>query len=97
MAIVYTHVHGVPLGRHDRPLVGWYGDMDMAGHAWQLLKAGPIDVTVRIGEPVPLESFSDRKALAAFTEEEVRRHVTEILRRSGTGGIGGGPAGAATS
>ncbi|MCB1484619.1 MAG: 1-acyl-sn-glycerol-3-phosphate acyltransferase, partial [Hyphomicrobiaceae bacterium] len=29
LAIVYTHLHGLPLGRADRPRVGWYGDMEM--------------------------------------------------------------------
>ena len=48
--IVYTRLHGVPFGRADRPLVGWYGDMEMQSHAWQLLKAGPLDVRIRIGD-----------------------------------------------
>ena len=30
LAIVYTHLHGLPLGRADRPIVGWYGDMEMS-------------------------------------------------------------------
>lgn len=82
LAIVYTHLHGVPLGRADRPLVGWYGDMDMAPHAWELLKAGPLDVTIRIGPPVPIDDFKDRKHLAAHAEEEVRRNVVSVLRKS---------------
>jgi len=82
LAIVYTHLHGVPLGRAERPLVGWYGDMDMAPHAWELLKAGPLDVTIRIGPPVPIDDFRDRKHLAAHAEEEVRRNVVAVLRKS---------------
>jgi 1-acyl-sn-glycerol-3-phosphate acyltransferase len=80
IAIVYTHLHGVPLGRADRPLVGWYGDMEMQSHAWELLKAGPLDVRIRIGPPVPLASFADRKALARRSEGEVRESVVRILR-----------------
>ena len=45
LSLVYTRLHGIPLGRADRPLVGWYGDMEMRTHAWQLLKSGPLDVT----------------------------------------------------
>ncbi len=63
LSLVYTRLHGVPFGRADRPLVGWYGDMEMQSHAWQLLKAGPLDVRIRIGPPVPLDSFADRKEL----------------------------------
>jgi len=89
LAIVYTHLHGVPLGRADRPLVGWYGDMEMAGHAWTLLGAGPIDVTVRLGPPVDLASFPDRKALARHSESHVRDQVVSILRGRETTAVQG--------
>lgn len=85
LAVVYTHLHGIPLGRADRPLVGWYGDMDMAPHAWELLKAGPLDVAIRIGPPVPIDAFKDRKHLAAHAEDEVRRSVVAMLRKSRSG------------
>lgn len=80
LALVYTHVHGVPLGRADRHLIGWYGDMEMGGHAWSLLKAGPIDVTIRISPPLPLSDYSDRKQLARHTEDLVRGNVVGVLR-----------------
>lgn len=79
-AIVYTRLHGIPVGRAGRPHIGWYGDMDMQNHAWELLKRGPIDVTVRIGPPVPIDAFADRKALARESEDAVRRDVVRILR-----------------
>jgi len=80
VAIVYARLHGVPFGRADRPLVGWYGDMDMQSHAWELLKAGPLDVVVRIGPPVPLADFADRKQLADQTEASVREGLVRTLR-----------------
>lgn len=79
IGLAYTHQYGLPLGRRGRPLVAWYGDMEIASHAWDLLKRGPLDVHVRIGEPVPLSDFADRKALASFTEEQVRDAVADIL------------------
>lgn len=80
LSLVYTRLHGVPLGRADRPLVGWYGDMEMQTHAWQLLKSGPLDVRIRIGPPVPLADYADRKALARSSESAVREGVVRILR-----------------
>ena len=80
LSIVYTHLNGVPLGRADRPLVGWYGDMDMQSHAWQLLQAGTLDVRIRVGPPVPLSEFTDRKDLACRSENQIRDHVVRILR-----------------
>lgn len=87
IALAYTHVHGLPIGRENRGLIGWYGDMEMGSHAWQLLKAGPIDVHIEIGEPVPLATFADRKALAEHSEQRVRAAVTRLQRekRSGPG------------
>ena len=80
VSFVYTRLHGMPLGRAERPVVGWYGDMEMRSHAWELLKAGPLDVEIRIGPPVPLASFADRKELARHSEAQVREGVVRILR-----------------
>lgn len=80
LSIVYTRLHGVPLGFADRPGVSWYGDMEMTTHAWALLQAGPLDVSICIGLPIPLADFADRKALARHSETEVRRNVTRLLR-----------------
>ncbi|MEW5963710.1 MAG: lysophospholipid acyltransferase family protein [Pseudomonadota bacterium] len=80
VSLVYTRLHGVPLGRADRPMVGWYGDMEMQGHAWQLLKAGPLDVRLRVGMPIPLADYADRKQLARSSEDAVREGVVGILR-----------------
>jgi lyso-ornithine lipid O-acyltransferase len=80
LALTYTRIYGLPLGRRGRPVVAWYGDMDMASHAWRLLGLGPIDAHIRIGPPVPLDAFPDRKALARYAEDKVRHDVVELLR-----------------
>lgn len=80
LSVVYTRLHGLPLGRADRPSVSWFGDMEMRSHAWGILKAGPLDVEIRIGPPVPLASFADRKDLARHSEAEVREKVIRTLR-----------------
>jgi len=80
LALTYTRLYGLPLGRRGRPQVAWYGDMDMASHAWKLLGLGPLDANIRIGPPVPLDTFPDRKALARYAEEKVRNDVVELLR-----------------
>lgn len=80
VALVYTRRNGLPLARHDRPAIGWYGDMEMLGHAWALLKDGPVCVAVRLGPPRPLSEFPDRKALARASEDAVRRSLVAVLR-----------------
>jgi lyso-ornithine lipid O-acyltransferase len=80
LAVVYTHRHGLPLGRADRPTIGWYGDMDLGPHAWALLRGGPIDVAIRLGAPLPAAMLSDRKVLTRVAEAELRTNVVRILR-----------------
>jgi 1-acyl-sn-glycerol-3-phosphate acyltransferase len=80
LSLVYTRLHGVPINRSWRPIVGWFGDMEMQSHAWSLLKAGPVDVRIRIGAPIPLEAFADRKDLARRSEAEIRENVVRLLR-----------------
>ena len=83
-AIVYTHIHGLPMNRQQRPAIAWYGDMDMLSHAWGVLKGGPLDVRVRLGEPISIGELGDRKKLAGFAYDRVRFDFSQLLTgRSG--------------
>lgn len=81
LALAYTKQHGVPLGRHTRPFIAWYGDMEMMDHMWALLKRGPIDVHIKVGAPISLEEFESRKGLAQASEGRVREDVAALLHR----------------
>jgi len=65
LALVYDRLGGLPVGRRDRPLFAWYGDMDTASHAWKLLRRTGTRVTVVLHESFPPDAVPDRKALAA--------------------------------
>ena len=41
----------MPMGRENRPLFAWYGDMELVPHLWEALKAGPLDVVVQFHRP----------------------------------------------
>lgn len=79
VTLVYSRLHGLPIARHQRPLLAWYGDMDIATHAWRVLAAGPVDVEIRVDPPVSMASFKNRKDLAAYAESSIRRNFTEML------------------
>ncbi len=49
LSVVYTRLHGIPLGRADRPASHGTATWRCASHAWALLKAGPLDVQIRVG------------------------------------------------
>jgi len=74
----FTGLHGMPMGRENRPLFAWYGDMEMAPHLWEALLAGPVDVVIQFHEPLSLDLL-DRKALAAGAERLVRTGLADAL------------------
>jgi 1-acyl-sn-glycerol-3-phosphate acyltransferase len=80
-SIAYVGMHGMPLGREDRPFYAWYGDMELLPHLWEGLKAGPLDVVVEFHPPIA-DGMSGRKKIAALAEETVRSG----LRRALSGG-----------
>lgn len=80
VAITYTRVHGLPMGRQHRGIAAWIGDQDLVPHVMQLLREGAVDVVVQFGEPVPFTAKSRRKEVAAEIERRVRRMMAEALR-----------------
>lgn len=80
VAIAYTRVHGLPMGRQHRNVASWIGDQDLVPHVVQLLREGAIDVVVHFGEPVPFTAKSRRKDVAAEVERRVRTMVAQALR-----------------
>jgi len=80
LSLAYTHMRGLPLGRHDRPRVAWYGKMSLAPHLAGLARRGGVDVSVMWGEPVAFDEQSDRKQVARALEAQVRERTIRTLR-----------------
>lgn len=81
VSTAYIAMHGIPMGRENRPFFAWYGDMELVPHLWECLKAGPIDVVVEFHAPVSIDTVGDRKRLAALTESIVREGQARALAR----------------
>ena len=79
VAIVYTRLHGVPLGRRHRPIAAWIGDEDLMPHLKVLLAEGALDVEVHFGEPVPFSKGSNRKETSKLMESQVRAMMQAAL------------------
>jgi len=71
VSLTYSRLDGVPIGRHMRPFYAWYGDMDLVGHAGELIGLGRLTVTVSFHEPVTIEQFSSRKELTQYCQERI--------------------------
>jgi 1-acyl-sn-glycerol-3-phosphate acyltransferase len=78
VSAAFTGLHGLPLGRENRPLFAWYGDMEMVPHLWEALKAGPLDVVVQFHPPFSLDVM-DRKTLAKKAQEVIRNGQAQAL------------------
>ncbi|GEO38435.1 1-acyl-sn-glycerol-3-phosphate acyltransferase [Skermanella aerolata] len=64
VSVTAVDLDGIPLGRSMRPFYAWYGDMELAPHLWQMVRLGRITIRVEFHEPVTVERFGSRKALA---------------------------------
>lgn len=80
VSIAYTGWHGLPMGRFDRPLAAWPGDVTLAPHLLGILRHGVLDIVVRFGDPIDVDATTDRKALCARCEAQVRDLVSRDLR-----------------
>jgi 1-acyl-sn-glycerol-3-phosphate acyltransferase len=78
ISVAFTGLHGLPMGRENRPLFAWYGDMEMVPHLWEALLAGPLDVVVQFHEPLSLDRL-DRKTLARQAQDVVQQGQAEAL------------------
>lgn len=72
VSIAYTHLHGLPAGRFERPHTAWYGDMTLPPHLQAIVTGGALDVTISFGTPQKFEAATDRKHLTRQLEEMVR-------------------------
>ena len=68
------------MGRQNRPLVAWYGDLDFMPHIKEFIARGAVDVVVSYGDPIAADGSADRKAMAKSLEGTVRALTTATLR-----------------
>ncbi|MBV8565266.1 MAG: 1-acyl-sn-glycerol-3-phosphate acyltransferase [Methylobacteriaceae bacterium] len=93
-----THVAIQPVAvtyvsRDGHTEVAWYGDMDMLPHLWLLLKGGPYDCTIHVGEPILFDRATDRKAATRATEAAVAGLLAAAGRLSPAASTPAQPAG----
>ncbi|MEP0944820.1 MAG: lysophospholipid acyltransferase family protein [Rhizobiaceae bacterium] len=81
-SIQYTHLHGLPLCRAERPHVTWPGELELGESLIPIFKQGALDVAIRLGEPIILEDTSNRKIVARQAVESIRS-MLDSSRRDG--------------
>jgi len=79
IAVAYTRLDGIPLGRSFRPFFAWYGDMDLAPHLWTALGMGVLTVEMTFFPPVTIDQFASRKELAAHCYRVISEGVAASI------------------
>ncbi len=80
LSICYTCFQGLPMGRQHRPLVAWYGDLDLVPHLRDFILRGAVNAVVTWGEPVAYDAATDRKTLVKSLESDVRELTSAAMR-----------------
>jgi len=76
VSICYTRLDGIPIGRTYRPFFAWYGDMEMAGHLWNVFGLGQTTVAIEFHEPVTMAQFKSRKEMSAHCHRVISEGVS---------------------
>jgi len=79
IAIAYTGLDGLPLGRSRRPLFAWYGEMDLVSHLWSVLSQSTVTVEIAFLPTVTIETCESRKDLARHCQLMVATCVSDML------------------
>lgn len=79
VSLAYTRLDGLPIGRALRPFFAWYGDMDLAPHAWRLLGLGTVEVEIVFHPPTSVAEWASRKELTQFCYETVSNGFSQLL------------------
>jgi lyso-ornithine lipid O-acyltransferase len=79
VSIAYSELNGFPLGRSLRPLLAWYGDMELAPHLWHFAGLGRVKVVVEFHTPVDIDQFGSRKGLADHCRQAIARGMAEAI------------------
>jgi 1-acyl-sn-glycerol-3-phosphate acyltransferase len=79
VSIAYTELNGFPVGRALRPLLAWYGDMELAPHLWHFAGLGRVKVVVEFHESVTIDQFGSRKALSEHCRAKIARGMADAI------------------
>ncbi len=79
VSIGYSQLNGFPIGRSLRPLLAWYGDMELAPHLWIFAGLGRVKVVVEFHPTVTIDQFGSRKALTEHCRQAISRGVADAI------------------
>ena len=79
VVIIYEKVNGFPLNRWLKPLIAWYGDMELKPHLLDLVKLFSITAKVKFLNPICAKDFKDRKSMTFFLHTVINNEYSKII------------------
>jgi 1-acyl-sn-glycerol-3-phosphate acyltransferase len=71
--ISYSDLNGIPINRWLRPVIAWYGDMDLKPHLLKLVSLRSLKIKLIYINPVCSSRFASRKDLSNYLEKELKK------------------------
>ena len=81
ISIAYTKYNGLTMGRIERTLIAWYGDMDLLTHLYKLIRSGSFEVEITFHNRIDISEKKSRKDIAHDCEVLVRDGFLKSLNR----------------
>ncbi|MCQ8279735.1 1-acyl-sn-glycerol-3-phosphate acyltransferase [Acetobacteraceae bacterium KSS8] len=78
VSVVYDQLGTLPVGRANRTVFSWYGDMDLAPHFIQLARWRGMRASIWLHDPLDPVDFASRKALSQAAWTAIARGCGEL-------------------
>ena len=82
IVIVYKSINGMPLNRWLKPIIAWYGDMDLKPHLINILKLFSIKVRIIFLSPINGKDFTNRKDMTSSLHRAIDNFYSNELNNS---------------
>ena len=86
VAIVYTRLHGLNLGRRFQSQASWPGGVGITPHLMNFLRKSAFDVDIVLGEPMVINAQTNRKKISSEANFQVRTMYGKAMRNALTSG-----------
>ena len=79
IVIHYKGINGMPLNRCLKPIIAWYGDMELIKHLYNVVQLFSITARVSFLEPVFSKDFKDRKSITFALQNLIYKEYSEKI------------------
>ena len=79
IVIDYKSINGMPLNRWLKPIIAWYGDMDLKPHLVNILKLFSIKAKVTFLSPLNGKDFTNRKDMTSTLHHAIDTYYSNEL------------------